>query len=180
MSSIRINSFFYVAVFMFLSAGGYAVDGYKDIKFGISIDQLERLKVCNLSNDPTQSTQFLKVYVCPDFKFNSSKTYAGFHFVDGKLLRMGINLGTEKDEFITVLNALSEKYGKPTLTSPMSYIDEFVVGKRDKVDFGWDGETVILRMFRNDAEKNVMVIYTSSSYDSEVMKLKTKSMKNDL
>lgn len=152
----------------------FAVDGYRDIKFGIDYKQLKKLNKCSLAIDPTQTTKQVKVYSCSDFKFGDQVVSALFYLIDGKLLRIALMIGDSSEDFLAYLDALSKKFGAASRRPASAELAAFDQGKSDLVDVAWDNNTVLLRQYREDSSQATFLIYTSPQYESALLKSKTK------
>ena len=93
------------------------VDGYKDLKFGMSEEEILAKKPCTTKEiDVSDTATFIVAHMCEDFKFAGAKTTAYFYFIDDKLLKFVINgIPTNLGEKIG--EGLVKKYGEPTSTT---------------------------------------------------------------
>jgi hypothetical protein len=171
----------FILVGLFFAFSALGVDGYQDLKFGISYQQLSAKKKCSLIKDMSNSTSAMHVYSCTNFRMTSEKTISAvFYFIDGKLLRIGLVVGDSAEDFAAYAGALSNKYGQPSRRPASLEISLFDQGKSESVDVGWDNDTVLLRQFRDGLDQFTMVIYSSPSYDAALLKSKTKGLENAL
>lgn len=154
------------------------VDGYQDIKFGISPSKLKGMKKCNLTEINKQDSGGVEVHACRDFKFNGSDSDAYFYFIDGKLGRVGIEFTEGKLEALAT--ALIEKYGTPSHSATAEQLRAFDAGKLEQVDIAWVNNTIILRLLRAGFKAKSMLVYSSSTFDSDVTKLQKSSIKDSI
>ncbi len=166
---------------MFFSSNiSFAVDGYQDIKFGITFDGLKQMKKCPLVLDSSTSTKYMKVYGCSNFKFGEKTVDGIFYFIDGKLLRVGFLVGDSTEDFLSFLDALTKKYGVPSRKADAAELQMFDSGRSDSVDFAWDKNTVILRQNRDTNQILTLLLYNSPNYETEMIKSKTKGVTDAL
>lgn len=107
--------------FPFLSfAQSVALDGYKDLKFGMTYQQISNSKLCS----SWEYYQPLNSYKCKQFLFNGSPREANAYFNGQAFNSIAIDilsynqerkpLPHEVQEVKDILNGLAQKYGNPT------------------------------------------------------------------
>lgn len=84
-----------------------ATDGYKDIKFGMSVAQLQKTKFCQSQWKAANKT----IYICDSYPFFSGNTTAAVHFLDNKV--QSISLVMDKAIAKELIENLHKKYGQP-------------------------------------------------------------------
>ncbi|MBY0385152.1 hypothetical protein K2X05_08335 [bacterium] len=169
----RVSLFFLVIL---VSNMSFAVDGYQDIKFGIKYEQLKKMKKCDLNLDTSESTKYIKVYNCSNFKFGEKTVDGYFYFIDEKLRRVGFLVGDSNEDFLSFIDILTKKYGGASRKPAAIEIQTFDAGTSDSVDFAWDKNTIILRQYRENNQTYTLLLYSSSIFDSEMIKSKTKGV----
>ncbi|MFZ4221483.1 hypothetical protein [Enterobacter ludwigii] len=102
----------FAAVLLAFSASAMAVDGYKNLKFGMSIKEVLDSHICSFKYYPSNDSTYEAIeddYDCHDFQFGDKKVRAIALFLQGKLSRIGIVI--DSDDYNSVLAALRNKYG---------------------------------------------------------------------
>lgn len=166
---------------IFFASQAFAVDGYQDLKFGISLKQLQAKKKCSLSKDVMSSNDTMSVYMCDDFKMTPQKTVtAAFFLINDELLRVALGVGDSSDDFIAFAQALMKKYRTPSLPLDPNQASLFDQGQVDTLDIAWDGNTVILRQIREGLTQTTMILYSSPKFDQAMRDSKTKDLEDAL
>lgn len=157
----------------------YAVDGYKDIKFGSTLSQVKASKICNLevfsdSNDVAGMTQ----YYCGNFPFSGTKTTAMFFFIDGKFQRLAIALNGNING---VYNALKAKYGEPSSQSSMDEVEK-MNENGGAVTIKFDYDSIIMAQTKDSVSSidSNQLIYNSPSYQKQYESLQKNAASNDI
>ncbi len=160
----------------------HAVDGYKDIKFGISPSKLKAMNKCAITKDVYSSEDGTDAYECSNFKFGGKQIQAMFYFPEGRLLRIALIVGTTAEDFISLMEPLGKKYGQVDkyLSSDRSMFELYDQGTVNQIDLVWDGNTVALRMYRAGGEEVVLLLYSSPDYEKEMLRAKVKGVEDDL
>lgn len=170
-----------IAIFlglMICAASANAVDGYKGIKFGASIDEVKKTHLCTLKpykNDlPEMNTM-----ACEDFKFSGETTAAMAVFIDKKFQRFAIIL--KNNETDAVITALKQKYGAPSSTSSQEDLQS-AMKSGGSIYIRFDNDTVLFQGNRDadTLKDSFLLIYTSADYDSNLALIKSKGLKEDL
>lgn len=162
------------------SFAAFGVDGYQDIKFNISLKQLQAQKKCSISDQTDSPKNPMKTWSCPDFKFSDKTITAHFYFINDKLLRIALVVGSTAEDFIAFGTALKSKFGAPSRVPPKAERDNYDHHKTNVLDIGFDKNTVILRQAREGNHEITMVIYNSEKFFDELTKSKTKGLQNAL
>ncbi|EPO2452360.1 MULTISPECIES: hypothetical protein [Providencia] len=160
-------------------ANANAVDGYKNIKFGSSIKDVVNANVCSLKEFPdTNKVAGLTNYGCFDFQFGGKNTIAMAFFINGKFQRFAINID---DNYVSVLNGLIEKYGKPSSSDTPEKIKR-ADSTGEPVFVKFDNDTVVLRVQKNmsTGKESALLIYTSPKYDELLSKITKDSIIDDI
>lgn len=168
--------FIYIVFTSVLSYGFVdQVTGYKNIKFGISQQELQAIYPCKYVND--DSDPVMKIKTCSTFYFDGHNRTAGFAFIDNKLSRINIATGNSMEGAAILLSGLKKKYGMPTYKPPIS-IDDFQLEKSDQFDVGWREKQVLLRIIRGtlSGELTVMVVYSIRGFEELVIKRQGEKM----
>ncbi|HHR6128539.1 TPA: hypothetical protein ACS72K_000093 [Providencia alcalifaciens] len=162
------------------SMGAMAIDGYKNIKFGDSIEKVLSSNLCTFEKMPNESgIDQISLYGCGDFKFSGKDRMALATFINGKFKKLLINVGNDIDPLI---DSLTQKYGKP---SSMSSVDEINKAKA-KGDYyllfiNFDKDTVKLHIEKpKDKKEMIFLIYQDSMFDKELNKIKSERIESDI
>jgi uncharacterized protein HI_1492 len=163
-----------VGIALAISTSSFAVDGYKDLKFGMSLAQVKKSKLCEkgwleLKKDLS--------YVCFTFKFGKGKSNAIAFFINDKLERIAIPIDGQGS---AVSNGLLEKYGKPSsMTEGMPTDGKFPPDSR--WDFRFDNDTIIYRAaFDSSGKGSEYLIYTTPDFDNKTMEQEKQTISDDL
>ncbi|PHM22552.1 hypothetical protein [Xenorhabdus ehlersii] len=160
-----------------LSLSSWAVDGYKDVKFGSSVKDLMNSKLCNFQKIPPASTiKELSLYSCLDFNFSGKKTMAIATFLNGKFKRFLIGVDSNINPLI---DALNKKYGLPSsMTSEDIMVRALTTG--EPVFVRYDNDTVIIKVEKSNGQEVTMLMYTDSKFDDEINALSQNKIANDI
>lgn len=155
----------------------WAVEGYKQFKFGMSKGEVRNIGGCLGGFRYTFDSSDGSILGCLVFPFGGGYESVDFFFVNGELLRVEIRIelinGTDRQ---VLLEQLKEKYGEPLpqKQKKRTRVDR-ITGTYPDVKF--DGGTIILRQ----RSKILMrLIYTSPRFDQEWRKRKAEALKGDL
>ena len=160
------------------SSSAMAVDGYKNLKFGMSKKEVMASKMCSLvkSLSDHPNTEY---YSCDDFLFGGKKTNAGVFFIDGKLMRVAILQSI--DMVPGLMSQLSQKYGETESDYEKKDFDEIDTKPNKTLDINFDNKTVTLRLMSDENyNKRAVVMYSSSDFYNQLAKFQQESIKNDL
>ncbi|AMO79734.1 hypothetical protein [Obesumbacterium proteus] len=165
-------------VFMISASSAYAVDGFRNVKFGASIDELKNAHICNMK-DHKSDTQDMKTLYCEDFKFAGKKTTAFAIFLNDKFERFAITVnGNDTDG---VIAGLVKKYGEASSVFTKEEYDA-AIKNGGNLFIKFDGDTVILQMNRDSEtlEDTTFLTYTSKDFEEKLALVKSNSLKEDL
>lgn len=159
------------------AAGAMAVDGYKSVKFGSSIQDVKKANLCSLETSPLKSKiAGLSIYMCFDFKFSGKNTIASFAFLNDKFQRLAINI----DSNVTpVFDALAEKYGEPSF---MSSRDDIIRAMQtgEPVFFKFDKNTIIIQVEKVNGVEVTSLIYLSPDYEDILNSMQKNNISGDI
>lgn len=160
------------------SAPVMAVDGYKDLKFGMSVDDVLQNQPCTLS-EAVSPISTVTYYYCEDLPFGGDLVPGNAFFIDGKLLRFSIDLST--DAGLGALKGLLDKYGRPSQTSTQDDFNRVGTAPGAKAVTGFDSNTVLI-VFDTlpTLETGAYVVYTDPRYDQILTDAQAKGMASDL
>lgn len=161
-----------------LSLNVFAVDGYKETKFGMTLSEVKSQGLCTLYTQP-EIDGIIHMYMCEDFLFNGKKTYAYFYFINNQLLRFSFIAGSI-NEIGPITHALVEIYGDASTPVTYENLKSFDAGKAEGFDIAFDQDTVALRVARLTGKTIAMMIYTSMSYDTKVLESMKVTMAKQL
>lgn len=156
-----------------LSMSAHAIDGYKDLKFGMSKAEMKKAKLCSFQVDESDSWQ------CNDMKFGNKKTMAFAYFVDDKFKRIGILI--DVDSVMGIANGLKDKYGP---VSSMSEREEWnavdtTTGAAAYMRF--DDDNIIIKVTKHETLGPIaMLIYTTPDYEELVREKQGSAVSDDL
>lgn len=163
---------------MISASSAYAVDGYKNIRFGSSIDDVKNAHVCSMKAYKVD-TPGMDSIVCDDFKFSGKKTQAFAIFLNGKFERFAIVLRNNDTD--AVITGLKEKYGTPSSASSPDELQD-AIKNGGNIFIKFDNDTVVFQGSRDSEtlKDTGFLIYSTSDYDSKLASLKSKEFKEDL
>lgn len=169
---------FAVALLAF-SASAIAVDGYKDLKFGMSEKEIISTKTCSFRKIPTNEKGFDEYY-CSNFKFGDKKTKAYLFFINGEFLRIGIE--QSPDDFESLFTSLTAKYGEPSSRPTKSDLDALqkIPGSQAAVRFDKDTVYLLFTTDEDDMSQHLALVYTDPNYDTKYVALKNSVIKSDI
>ncbi|HEQ1859971.1 TPA: hypothetical protein VEO38_003557 [Providencia alcalifaciens] len=163
----------------FFSISALAIDGYKGIKFGSSVKEVLDANICSLKQFPDmEKIPETQEYGCFNLPFGGKNTLGMAFFIDGKFKRFAINVD---DNYVSVLNGLIEKYGKPSSSNTP---EEITAASRNgnPVFVRFDNDTIFIRLEWNVAtgKESALLIYTSHDFDKLMALKNKKSIINDI
>lgn len=160
------------------SGSAMAVDGYKNLKFGMSKKEVLASKSCSFEQTPSDRPG-VETYVCDNLKFGGQKSPAAAYFINGKFYRIAIIQPI--DSATIILKQLLQKYGDPIQRPDDQLLQDIYNKPNIQADIIFDNRTVALRL-TSDANynKQALVIYTSLDYEDLLTKSQQESMSNDL
>ncbi len=172
-----MKKYLFGAILSLAAAGAMAVDGYKNIKFGSSYSIVNEANLCELKpyNAPVDVKGF-SAYQCSDFIFSGKKNNAAISFINDEFQQLIINFNGET---MPLLEALREKYGKPSSSTPTDVMKR-AAKTGEPVIIKFDHDTVIVRYERLDGKDRTTLIYAAPDYEKKVNTLLKESVSNDI
>lgn len=161
-----------------MAHSAHAVDGYKNLKFGMSKQEVIKLKPCTLF--PGAGAPLgVENQQCVDFVFAGSRVTAAFFFVEEKLERVGFML--EKNQTLGLFESLTKKYGPPSSSSTQAQLNAVDTTPNSSGFVAFDNNTVYLR-FMSDAamRQSGVLIYTSPDYEEKVKAFQAAAADDDI
>lgn len=180
-----------IVLFMtfFIQSTSLAVDGYKEFKWKMTTDEIEKLvkieNFCNLKDSGVDSQGIHTLY-CDDFKFGGHPRRGFFLFIDKRLLRIGIAIRVEEIEPLIAI--FQEQFEKPSSGEVPKK------GQLQDGTIGWDKDTILLKITRvlkeeqqakkmtkySNREIQAVLIYTSSEFESILQKRRKDMLKKSV
>ena len=168
---------FAVALLAF-SASAMAVDGYKNLKFGMSEKDALSTKTCSFRKSHPDD-KGVDTYFCTDFKAGGKRTNALILFIDGKLARFGFNQSA--DDALAIMQAMKEKYGEPIDPPSTDQLRSLERVPNDSVDINFDNNTVTIRLTTDDnLNQSILILYSAADFDQKMVALKNAQISSDL
>lgn len=156
-----------------------AVEGYKNLKFGMSLEEVKKSKLCGWVDDGTLNMKQTLIIYCLDFKFNGESIMAGAYFIDNKFLKLAIEISY--GDMKNTMAGLKKKYGNSSYTPSQQSIDNFNNLPNQELWYGFDNNTIYLFCRSNKFyKKSAALTYTSPLFDKLFKEKQMKSLKNDL
>lgn len=154
----------------------YAVDGYKNFKFGISQKQL--IKESSWALTEIKMGDGVTALGSEDFNFGGSKVTAFFYFIDDKFLRIAIEVPIDNAQ--AVAEGLNSKY-EISSRSPQSTFEAVDNHPNMEAFLAFDGDTIYLNLASDEMSNNTaMLLYTSPEFDTLLLKNQKESLRDDL
>lgn len=155
-----------------------AVDGYKNLKFGISSEELKKSKFCTFKT-LEKNIKGVNIIYCSDFQFNKELRLGAFFFIKNKFLQLSITI--PYDDSFLILKILKKKYGarssNPSDIAHENY-DKFA---NQELWIGFDKNTVYLRYHTDGAfKRSAALLFTSPLFKEFLDKKMTENILNDL
>jgi len=178
---MKFRKFIFLSAFfcaISLSQIAAAVDGYKNLTFGMSKKQIITSNVCTLQKSES-GLAGVEYYGCDDFMFGGEAVEAGALFIDGKFLRFVIVPSV--DVALSLIKALSNKYGIPSSSSSQTEFQAIDTLPNREAFLAFDEDTVYLKLMSDENySQSAILLYTSPSYDILLLENQQKSISNDL
>lgn len=183
-----------LATLLFSGLGQAApVDGYKDLKFGMSIEQARETKLCESGWHTPYGDDWRKsingYWICEHFRFSDGYVVARFLAVGGEVKNIQLVM-PEKPKYPAelLLDVLKEKYGEPSIERKDLIEERIKSGTQKKrkknetafyENYSFADGTVSLRLFIYDgtsepAEINYNSPDLSTFSDTEISKKQQK------
>lgn len=174
--TVKLSALLLCVAGMF-SSSAMAVDGYKNLKFGMSKKEVISSKICSLQKMSSDSG--VDTYMCADLKFGNSKSPAAVYFIGDKFVRLGIIQPFESAT--AILKQLISKYGQPEKAPDEQILQDIYSKPNITADILFDNKTVALRLTSNDNNiKQALVLYSVPNYDDLLTNAAGDSVSNDL
>lgn len=150
----------------------FAVTGYKDLKFGMSREDVLKSGICNFDENIKEANEpWMEQLRCRDLKVGDKKKIAAAIFIQGKLVRFTIFI--ELSELYEVVKNANEIYG-PT-SSELGYLGLINIPGND-VWAGFDNDTVMIRVYTTqDLVVMPYLFYQVHNYDYLLSKYRNYS-----
>ncbi|NBK99816.1 MAG: hypothetical protein EOM50_17760 [Erysipelotrichia bacterium] len=170
----------HVASFLLITCSitASAVDGYKNLKFGSSVKEVQNSKICSFA-PLTDYGNGVKALECTNFKFGNDNVEAAALFINDKFLRFVIVADLDYTEAIA--KQLKSKYGTPSSMSPQSDLDSVDRYPNRTAFIAFDNNTIYMKVDSdNNNNESLLIIYTSPAYENLLLKNQHQSISNDL
>jgi len=168
----------FAAALLAFSASSMAVDGYKNLKFGMSRQDVLATKTCSFRKSPSDD-KGVDTYFCTNFKVGGKRTNALVLFIDGKLARFGFN--QPANDALAIMQAMKDKYGDPIDPPSMDQLQALERVPNDSVDINFDNNTVTIRLTTDDdLNQNMLILYSAADFDQKMIALKNAQISSDL
>lgn len=171
--------FFFTIVLLSLSSFTYAVDGYKNMKFGASKWQMIDSGLCEFQEAELINIEGFDSLVCGDFMLGQNAVEAAAFFINERFLRFVIEVPLDSAE--GVMHGLIKKYGNASSSSSEQELLAVDKYPNRVAMLAFDNDTIILRL-ESDAnnEQSAVLIYTSPKYDQLIQRYQTESVLDSL
>lgn len=160
-----------------LSQPVIAVDGYKDLKFGMTKEQVIATKVCDMQTG--EDTGAIAVLFCENLQFGGGSVETSFYFINEKL--EGLTLYVGVDNFVGLATSLGKKYGKPSSSSTRKEFQIVDTIANSAAFIAFAGNTVRLSVTSDEhAEQDATLSYVSDTYAQKLAKAQAEGVKDDI
>lgn len=168
-----------ITLMLIFPATGWAVDGYKNLKFGSKKETVTKNKLCHFVEVPPDEGDIIERLQCNNFKFNGASTIAGAYFIEGKFMRFAFQVPSA--QFETTLEALIDKYGRATSQASTEELRAVERYPNRSASYSFDKDTIMLTYESDEnGELSVGIIYSSPNYMSLYKKKSKAGMKDSL
>lgn len=137
------------------------VDGYKDLKFGMTLDEVKKTSLCE---SDWQYLSNLNTWACPKFKFSDASITGGVMFIDNKLARIALSIPMSYSG--STYLGLVDKYGKPREGE-----NKILNNGKVRGDMYFADDTIIYRITayseKGESKLTVHLIYTIKDFDEK-------------
>ena len=159
-----------------LPAQAVTVDGFRDLKFGMTKTEVISSKICPLVQyESGVSNDNLEVYGCEDFQFIGHTTTLGAVVINNKLVRVLIGVPPEKSQALT--QSLLKKY-EPTGngSSPAEWMQIKTPPKDGATAYqNFAEDTITLTAYAHeDGKVNIELSYHVQDIDAQINALKNE------
>ena len=158
----------------------YAVEGYKNLKFGMTKDEVMKSGLCTFTDIIKDKEQpYLESIKCTDLKMNGKNTTAFAYFIENKFLRIGIGFDIKDASAIT--NLIVKKYGYRTSPKGDLHLEKKVIIPNNSTWIGFDNDTVFM-LFETDNLLNITpyLVYTSPLFNELILERKKIGFADDI
>lgn len=173
-----MRNWLFAALALVVSMQAQAVDGYKDLKFGMTKQEIQKKKPCTLFPG-TGAPAGAESLECVDYSFVGSRVRAGFFFINGKFERIGMMI--DAAQAAGLMNSLVSKYGPPSSASTQEQFSTVDTTPGASAYAGFDNNTIYLRIMADKAmNKTAVLIYTSPDYNDKIAKHQSAAIDSDI
>jgi hypothetical protein len=168
----------FAAALLAFSASSMAVDGYKNLKFGMTAKEALSTKTCSFRAG-SSGQKGVDMYICDDFKIGGHKVLGYMFFIDSKLARFAFQQPIA--DAISVLEAIKKKYGEPLNPPSREALRTLDNIPNSSVEVDYDNATVAVR-FTSDERlyQRMWVMYSIPDYNEKLISLKDSQISSDL
>ncbi|WP_163304453.1 hypothetical protein [Enterobacter ludwigii] len=168
----------FAATLLAFSASSMAVDGYKNLKFGMSAREALATKTCSFRMGSSDQ-KGVDMYVCDDFKIGGQLANGYMFFMDKKLARFAFQQPVK--DAISVLESIKGKYGEPINPPSRESLMNLDRIPNSGIDVDYDHGTVTVR-FTSDERlyQRMWVMYSIPEYNQKMIDLKNAQISSDL
>jgi hypothetical protein len=138
----------------------FAADGFKDLKFGMSLSEVQAKKYCRLEYKET-SEKTVDVYVCNNLYLGKQIRSAQFFFINKKFQKIIITVGKNYSDMELAASFLRDEFGSPSSIFDIRAIQAFNAGIRDDLSIGFDQNTVLLKLAKIGVRGEVTLTYSN-------------------
>lgn len=164
-------------MFAIISVSSYAVDGYKEFKFGMSVSKVKQL--CPIHLEQIENKDGIRTLSGEGMRFAGEKTEVAFIFIDEKLVRIAFKVPENKVAAIT--KGIYQKYGEPSTPIDPEQFKAVATSPNTEAVAGFDNDTVTIRFISgSDNEKTVVVNYSDEYYDEKIISSQQAGLQGDL
>jgi len=155
-----------------------AVDGYKELKFGMSLPEVLSHQPCTLEKRISPFPQ-VDMYVCEDLPFGGSAVNGFAFFLKGKFLRFAIEIPDAAAK--STVDALARRYGKPSKIPSQAELKRSGTVPGARVVIGFDSNTVLMFIDTQPTLKEMSIlVYTAPNYNALLAASQAKDIDSDL
>lgn len=172
-----MKRFFLVLVLALATSPAMAIDGYKNMKFGMNKKEALKNQPCTLVSIPSYPSEVEEQYYCKDLPFAGKMTKGSAFFVRGEFLRFSI-LMTPTDT-VASTKALIGKYGEAQSVQGDLQKAGVVPGAEWRAVFDSDTIEVMVKTAPS-LEVNSFLIYTAPNYGDKLTDAAAKELANEL
>jgi hypothetical protein len=179
-SLMKTGSVMVILIVVCMAQQTFAVDGYKDLKFGESYEEIDsKKKPCDWIKSGWNHEFGLLEATCKDLKFASHRIPAYFAFLDNQLhlVILTIPLSMAK----VAVDSLTGKYGKPEFASPTEDFKKVDTTPNSKAIISWKSATIQFKIMRSKSNVVTAEIFYKSDQFLKLYRAKIgKNMKGDI